>query len=465
MDITPFLNREHDEPLYQQLYTFFKNEIHSGHIQPGTKLPSKRALSRHLNVSQTTVEHAYDQLTAEGYLITKPRKGWYAAEADGDFQAFSPPPPFETAEEEAPLSEEVIDFHHGHVDLSSFPISAWKKTLAKTIDISSAELFQSGPPAGDLSLRKMIAVYLRESRGVVCSPEQIIVGAGTPILLQFLCRLFPRGAAVGFENPGFHRSKSVLQTGGLRVIPTAVDDSGICVNELAQHQPALAYVTPSHQFPLGMIMPVGRRMKLLDWATSRGAYIIEDDYDGEFRYAGQPIPSLHGLDQNDRVIYMGTFSKSLIPSLRVSYMVLPLPLAEKGHELASLYKHTVSRHLQQAIAKFMENGEYQRHINRMRTLYRKKRKTLLEAVKRELGGYAAIKGENAGLHIILEIQGEQSEERLILKALEEGVKVYPASVSYAAPPQNTAVLLGFGGLSEEEIALGIKRLQKAWFGQ
>ncbi|MED1738418.1 PLP-dependent aminotransferase family protein [Bacillus swezeyi] len=462
MDITPFLNREHDEPLYQQLYMFFKNKIHSGHIQPGTKLPSKRALSKHLNISQTTVEHAYEQLTAEGYLISKPRKGWYAAETDGDFNDHPTPPLFNTETETSPYLENVIDFHHGHVDLNSFPVSSWKKTIAKTVDASDFELFQSGSPAGDLFLRKMIAVYLRESRGVKCTPEQIIVGAGTPVVLQLLCQLFPKGTAVGYENPGFYRSKSVLKVGGLRVMPIAVDESGICVNELHQYRPKLAYVTPSHQFPLGMVMPVGRRLKLLDWAKSHGAYIIEDDYDGEFRYAGQPIPSLQGLDQNNRVIYLGTFSKSLIPSLRVSYMVLPLPLAERGQELCSLYKQTVSRHVQQAVAQFMKSGEYQRHINRMRTLYRKKRKTLLEAVKRELGNDAATKGENAGLHIILETNGIKSEEWLVSKALEEGVKVYPASVSYDTPPQTTAVLLGFGGLSEEAITAGIKKLKKAW---
>ncbi|MCY7801750.1 PLP-dependent aminotransferase family protein, partial [Bacillus haynesii] len=235
------------------------------------------------------------------------------------------------------------------------------------------------------------------------------------------------------------------------------------VQDLEQYQPQLAYTTPSHQFPLGMIMPIGRRLQLLDWAASTGAHIIEDDYDGEFRYAGQPVPSLQGLDRNHRVIYLGTFSKSLIPSLRISYMVLPFPLVKKGLNKASLFKQTVSRHVQHAIARFMKNGDYQRHLNRMRTLYRKKRKTLLDAIKHEFGDHAAVRGENAGLHIILEVKGAPSEEWLTQKALEKGVKVYPASVSYVTPPETHAVLLGFGGLSEKSIADGIKKLKTAWF--
>lgn len=462
MDITPFLSRSGSEPLYQQLYAFFKRSIHSGYIKPGTKLPSKRMLAKHLNISLTTVEHAYEQLAAEGYLLSKPRKGWFAAEVEGDFAQTAPPPPAEKEPEEHETAANMIDFHHGHVDLASFPVSLWKKTLAKTFDESGHGLFQSGPTAGDLPLRKMIAVYLRESRGVVCSPEQIIIGAGTPVLLQLLCHLFPKGTTVGFEDPGFHRSKTVLKTGGFNVMPIAVDESGISVQDLEQYQPQLAYTTPSHQFPLGMIMPVGRRLQLLDWAASTGAYIIEDDYDGEFRYAGQPIPSLQGLDRNHRVIYLGTFSKSLIPSLRISYMVLPFPLVKEGLNMASLFKQTVSRHVQHAIAFFMKNGDYQRHLNRMRTLYRKKRKTLLDAIKREFGDHAAVRGENAGLHIILEVKDAPSEEWLTQKALEKGVKVYPASVSYVTPPETHAVLLGFGGLSEKSIADGIKKLKTAW---
>ncbi|ASB90322.1 PLP-dependent aminotransferase family protein [Bacillus sonorensis] len=461
MEITPYLQPEKRKPLYQQLYLFIKNEIHMGRISAGTKLPSKRALSKHLNVSQTTVEHAYEQLTAEGYLISRPRKGWYAAEAEGSLnETLSPPLPGPTAADETPPSRHIIDFHHGHVDLRGFPFSLWKKTMAKAAE--QIELFQSGPPAGDLSLRMMIAAYLRESRGVMCTPEQVIIGAGTPILLELLCRMFEKGTAIGFENPGFHRSKTVFKTGGFQVIPISVDNSGIAVDELRQHELKLAYVTPSHQFPLGMVMPIGRRLQLLDWAASEDAYIIEDDYDGEFRYAGQPIPSLQGLDQNSRVIYMGTFSKSLIPSLRVGYMVLPVPLVKEGQKLASLYKQTVSRHVQWAIAHVMQNGDWQRHINRMRTLYRKKRKALLETVRQELGGTVAVKGENAGLHVILEPSGAASEEWLISKALDEGVKVYPVSASYDHPPKTAAVLLGFGGLSEEEIKTGIKKLKTAW---
>lgn len=461
MDITPFLEPEKGRPLYQQLYSFFKREILAGRLKAGTKLPSKRALSKHVNVSQTTVEHAYEQLTAEGYLISRPRKGWYAAEVEGRFHGTAPPPPPETAaNDEASPSRHIIDFHHGHADLRNFPISAWKKTFANAVDDFS--LFQSGPAAGDIALRSMISSYLRESRGVVSTPEQVIIGAGTTILLQLLCRLFGEGAAVGFENPGFHRSKTFLKTGGLRVIPISVDNRGMSVEELRQHDLKGAYVTPSHQFPLGMIMPVGRRLELLDWAALNGAYIIEDDYDGEFRYAGQPIPSLQVLDQNSRVIYMGTFSKSLIPSLRVSYMVLPAPLLKDGLRLASLYKQTVSRHVQHAVAQFMKSGDWQRHLNRMRTLYRKKRKALLETVQRELGESVLIKGENAGLHIILEANGAVSEETLISKAFEEGVKVYPVSASYEEPPKSASVLLGFGGLSEEDIETGIKKLKKAW---
>ncbi|PLT29878.1 MocR-like pyridoxine biosynthesis transcription factor PdxR [Peribacillus deserti] len=462
MDITFFLNRDLDIPLYQQLYQLFKNEMHEGRIQKGMKLPSKRLLATQLSISQTTVERAYEQLAAEGYIVSKPRSGWFADYNDSDYIHVKRPDTT-SINPKTKENEHSIDFHYGNVDSDSFPFSAWRKSMVSSLDQYGQQLYRPGNILGELELRTLIAEHLYQSRGVHSHPEQIILGAGNPVLIQILCQVFGQDMSIGFEDPGSLRSRRIFEINHMKILPISVDDEGICMQEIRELRPSLVYVTPSHQFPLGTIMTINRRMQLLTWAAETQSFIIEDDYDGEYRYSGQPIPSLQGLDQHNRVIYMGTFSKSLLPSLRISYMILPSSLLEKGREITSLYKQTVSSHNQLTLAEFIKNGEWLKHINRMRKLYQKKRTILLETLQREFARQVKIRGGKSGLHILLDVYSAFTEEELIEKALEHGVVIYPASHFYKKnQPPTTTVLIGFAGVSEDNIQEGIKKLKAAW---
>ncbi|MCY7893212.1 PLP-dependent aminotransferase family protein [Bacillus vallismortis] len=460
MDITPFLDKKSKTPLYEQLYTFFKQEISHARITKGTKLPSKRTLSGLLGVSTATIERAYEQLTAEGYVKSKPKIGWFAAGVEADFPA-APDHVQQSVQHVLHVKNApAIDFHQGNVDPAHFPFNAWRKSIVKSLDRYAGHI--SGDPQGEPELRRMIARFVRLSRGVNCDPGQIMIGAGTTVLLQILCLTLKPGTKIGFEEPGFHRSRRMFEANRMNVIPIYSDEEGVLPDELKAKHPYLVYTTPSHQFPLGGIMTITRRQELLTWAKEANSFIIEDDYDGEFRYSGQPIPSLQGLDPNSRVIYLGTFSKSLLPSLRLSYMILPPLLMESVRKNAHLMKQTVSSHSQMALADFIESGEWQKHINRMRALYRKKHAVLLEAIRSELGNSVEVLGKNSGLHILLRLLFPASEEEAIKAAVDNGVSVYPVSPSYIGRPPYVSVLIGYGGLSEEYIRLGIQKLKTAW---
>ncbi|MED1201860.1 PLP-dependent aminotransferase family protein [Heyndrickxia acidicola] len=465
MDFTPHLNPAAKEPLYVQLYHFFKEEIRSGRISAGEKLPSKRKLALHLNISLNTVNAAYEQLIMEGYLHTRPKSGVYASLRQQDLHTehlhpltAEPPPVSET--------EDIrFDFSHGKIDLGSFPYSIWRRLTQELIYDDQAELLHSGDVQGESLLREQIAKYIYQSRGVQALSEQIVIGAGTQYLLWLLSMILGKGQVMGFENPGYHRAKITFEHSGLLTVPIELDEHGIDVLQLEKSPANHVYVTPSHQFPYGMIMPISRRLELLQWAQRNNGYIIEDDYDGEFRYKGKPIPSLQGLDTLHRVIYLGTFSKSLIPSIRLNFMVLPPELLEIYQKEFTIYKQTVSRLHQQTLYLFMKKGHWETHLNRMRTLYRKKQQKLLTSVQFFMGQNVKIIGEQSGLHILLRVNTAMPEEVLVLKAMEAGVKVYPSSVyKEGLKTDCPEILLGFGGLTEQEIKKGIEMLASAWFG-
>ncbi|MED3562035.1 PLP-dependent aminotransferase family protein [Bacillus xiapuensis] len=463
IEITPVLDNRIDKPLYLQLADYIKEEISSGKIKPKEKLPSKRNLSNYLGLSLNTVQSAYDQLCAEGYIESKPRKGLFVTPFEDDlFSNQDYPQKMEVISDYMPHESAKIDFNSGQVDLANFPNAAWRKMTIQSLD--QGELFYNGNPQGELLLREEIAKYLFASRGVKCSAQQIIIGAGTQFLIGLLCMLLGKNQTYGLENPGFHRTKTVLQDFGADMIFIPLDEDGLNIQELNNSHASVAYVTPSHQFPYGMVMPISRRMELLKWAEEKNGYIIEDDYDGEYRYKGKPIPSLQGLDQKRRVIYLGTFSKSLIPSIRISYLVLPPILLKRYHDRYTINKQTASRLHQDTLYRFMSEGYWQSHLNKMRTLYRKKHAVLMQSIKHYLGDNVLVIGENSGLHIVLDVKNSMGEELLIRKALKLGVKVYPLSIYYyhAKGSIGSRVLLGFGGLSESEIETGIRLLKEAW---
>jgi len=464
IEITPVLDSKNGKALYIQLADYIKQEIISGRIKPKEKLPSKRNLANYLGLSLNTIQSAYEQLSAEGYVESKPRKGLFVATFDNDFifQQKSLEK-LETKTKKVQVNAE-IDFNSGKIDLEHFPYAIWRKLTVQSLYEDQGELFYNGNPQGEELLREQIAAHIYASRGVRCSAEQIIIGAGTQVLIGLLCMIIGKDHLYALENPGFHRTKVTFQDFGVHTVPISLDEDGLNINELKNSAAQVVYVTPSHQFPYGMIMPVSRRMELLKWAEEKNGYIMEDDYDGEYRYKGKPIPSLQGLSTKERVVYLGTFSKSLIPSIRISYMVLPSPLMRKYLEHFTIYKQTVSRIHQDTLSRFMKEGFWQSHLNKMRTLYRKKHSTLMSAINQYFGQNVTIIGEKSGLHIVLEVKNNMVEEELISTAIAVGVKVYPLSIydTSATGSKCSRILLGFGGLTEAEINRGIMLLKEAW---
>lgn len=466
LEIMPIWDYSKNTPLYVQLYEYIKHEIQIGTIKPEAKLPSKRKLADYLGISQNTIQTAYEQLCAEGYVESKPRIGMFVARLEDNLSC------------ELPLSDKsdrsikiendfeyLIDFNSGNVDLDYFPYSMWRKLTIQSLYSDQSDLLLIGESQGEECLRKEISQYLFQSRSVRCTPEQIIIGAGTQFLMVLLCMILGKDHRYAIENPGFHRARDVLKDQGVDVHPISIDEGGICIEDLRKSPASVVYVTPSHQFPYGMVMPISRRLELLKWCGEKDGYIIEDDYDSEFRYKGKPIPSLQGLDNKGNVIYMGTFSKSLIPSIRISYLVLPPKLAQKYHEYFKVYKQTVSRLHQNTLYRFMKEGYWSSHINRMRTLYRKKHTILLSSIDKYMKDRVEVIGANSGLHFLLKVKNGMTEEELIHSAHKMKIKIYPTSIYYdgCEPNEFPMILLGFGGVKEMQIEEGIRLLKKAWF--
>lgn len=462
LELTPNLNVNSKRALYVQLYEYIKKEIKDGTIPALTKLPAKRKLASYLQVSKNTVEAAYEQLLAEGYIESASRKGYFVCKVEQMIYVEGS----EEKVEEVPFREEnyTFDFTQTGVDTNTFPFTTYRKLINDVWQPHNNELLFLGHPQGELSLREEIANYLYESRGVRCSASQIVLGAGTQILVKLLFQLL-KGSNYAVENPGYHRKMVVFEQGEKKVQMLSLDRDGICMADLENSDANVVFVTPSHQFPYGMIMPITRRTQLLQWAKKEeDRYIIEDDYDSEFRYSGKPIPALQGLDTDGKVIYMGTLSKALLPSLRMSYIVLPKNVIEKYQKEYLFYTQSVSRMDQEVIRKFLNEGYWGKHIHKMRVVYRKKRDRLVFEIEKYFSNRVEVIGEDSGLHILLKVHNGMREEELIKEAAKYSIKIYPVSTYYkdGTAPENV-VLLGFAILSEDEIAKAVQLLHKAWY--
>lgn len=459
VELTPFLRKEFPEPLYSQLYHWIKKEIEEGRLLPGMKMPSIRQLTTHLKVSRNTVEAAYQQLQSEGYLESVPKSGIWVAEMEK--------PPLHRIVVEHPIklkckpsSEVLVDFEYGNVDLAKFPLKQWKKCLSDAVDQENSWLFQYSEKQGEFALRREISNYLLQSRGVRSAPEQILITAGTQASMGLICQLLAlREKTVAMEEPGYSGVRSVLEDQGCHIEPVPLEKDGLSVEHIQTSRAKAVYLTPSHQFPFGMVLSISKRIRLLKWAYQTGGYIIEDDYDGEFRYRGQPIPSLKSLDEQERVIYLGTFSKSFLPSARLSYIVFPPSLMVQYSRKFAAYNQSVSPIIQRAMAMFMQSGEFERHIRRMRKMYQRKHQALLRSIEQYMGTQVKIVGEKSGLHILLKLKGVTAFE-LIENGLQKGVKVYSPSRFWLNQKHegNSYIMLGFGGLSIEEIEKGVRIL-------
>jgi GntR family transcriptional regulator/MocR family aminotransferase len=471
-------------PLYRQLYDCLRRAILAGQLAPGTRLQSTREMASELKVSRNTVVNAYEQLLAEGYLEGQVGSGTYVsralpedllnvktlaprrvrARADAAalsergraLAAFAPLAP------NAP--EPVQPFQTGLPALDAFPSDAWSKLLARHWRRPAATLLGYGEPQGHAPLREAVASYLGLSRAVRCTPDQVVIVDGAQMAFDLVARvLLDPGDPVWVEEPGYSGARVALAAAGARLVPVPVDSEGLNVAAGAALEPGarLVYVTPSHQFPLGMMMSLPRRLALLDWASRAGAWVLEDDYDSEYRYEGRPLASLQGLDREGRVVYVGTFSKVMFPSLRLGYVVAPPALVD-ALVAARLMVGRHSPSVEQAVlTDFIEEGHFGRHIRRMRTLYRARRAAVVEALRREAGDIIEVEPSAAGLHVVAWLPEGLDDREVARVAAARGVYMRPVSDFYAARPPRGGLELGYAAFDEAQIRKGAARLAEA----
>lgn len=465
-DMTIRLRTDSDKCLYQQIYEHIRQEIREGKLLAGERLPSTRSLAEYLQVARSTVDYAYDQLLSEGYIEARPYKGYFVCKLEGIFtleqETGRVPEPEAWDPQAEDLDEEKrIDFSPYGIDMNGFPFGVWKRITKNILNGSNSELFAQGEAQGDYDLRLTISRYLHSSRGVNCRPEQIIVGAGNDYLLLLLEKILGRHVGIAMENPTYKRAYRIFRSFAYHIVTVDMDDKGMRADRLEQEPVRVAYVMPSHQYPTGAVMTIGRRAELLRWAEKKpDRYLIEDDYDSEFRYRGKPIPSLQASDTAGKVIYIGTFSKAIAPAIRISYMVLPERLLAEYRKHCTFFSSTVSRIDQSVLNEFIRDGAFERHLNKMRKIYKNRHDCLVTACRNMLH-HVKISGENAGLHLLLHYQGERSEQELIRLAAQRGVKIYGMSDAYIGnlpESRKPTLILGYAGLSEEQIEEGIRRL-------
>lgn len=452
LHLTAALDMVSQVPLYEQLYQSLAAEMRAGTLPAGARMPGKRSLAAELSVSVNTVDAAYQLLAAEGYLVSRPRSGFYVQEylTLPARRAGTPPANVPPAAPAAPPVR--YDLGTSGVDTGLFPFRTWGR-LQKELLYSAPELLGHGDAQGDENLREALAAYLEEYRGVRCGAHQIVVGAGLEYLLSLLAPLLPGPAAV--ENPGYPRARRVLENSGMPCRWLPVDEGGLSVRALAASDAALCYVTPSHQFPTGVTMPAPRRAELLHWAAQkpRARYIIEDDYDSEFRFDTRPLPSLQSMAGADGpVIYLSTCSRSLAPSIRIAYMVLPEHLLPAWHRTYALYSSTVSRFEQQTLARFITEGYFTRHLARERVAYKARRTALAASITEAFApGAVALAGLHTGLHLLLTVRGAAPDTALVRAAREQGIRAAPLSAYYFAEPERcppSTLVLGYGALPD-----------------
>ncbi|BAZ42851.1 GntR family transcriptional regulator [Calothrix sp. NIES-4101] len=483
MDLLITLDNHSPLPLHQQIYEEVRQAILCGKLPPGQRIPSTRQMAKALGVSRSTVTQSYEQLLSEGYLETVIGSGTYICTQLPDDLFDSQP--VESIEKNnsakikfseygmnllqtknVPILNEKqleISFRYGRPALNKFPIKLWKKLLDKYCNTSLEWLDYSTEPLGYKPLREAIAIYISRVRGINCEPEQVLITNGTQQALDLIIRLLIEpGNIIALEEPGYVSARLIFQAYGAKLLPIAVDESGLIVNKLVhsleKENIRLVYITPSHQFPTGAILSLPRRLELLNWASQTGSLIIEDDYDSEYRYGDRPIPALQGLDNHNSVLYVGTFSKVLFPSLRIGYLVIPKNLVN----IFARAKWLSDRHLpileQQVLTDFIAEGHLERHIRKMRSLYDYRRQVLVKALKFHFGESVEILGDKAGLHVMVRLNTNMSDNEIIQGAAKLGVGITSASSQYLNPNIYGEFIFGYGELDEEQLVTGVERL-------
>lgn len=425
------------DSLYESLYKCIKNDILQGKLCAGEKLPSKRSFAKNLGISVITVENAYGQLSDEGYIYSMPKRGFYVSDID---MVVNPNTSAKTSadanlfDDSASIacSPYFADFSSNQTDSEIFPFTIWTKTVRSVLNDNRIQLMINPPCGGILPLRNAIARYLGDFRGMKVAPHQIIIGAGTEYLYGLLIQLLGKDLIYGVENPGYHKIGKICKSVDVSYRHVDLDENGVSIHELEEKKIDIIHTSPSHHFPTGIVMPVSRRYELLGWAAKKKQhYIIEDDYDSELRLSGKPFPTLQSIDVSGKVIYMNTFTKTLASTVRISYMVLPEDLAKRFYSELSFYSCTVSNFEQYTLAQFMENGSFEKHINRLRNYYQNKRDAILKELKSgSIGKYITIQEEEAGVHFLMHIQSDCTEAEIVEKAKVGGVKLDPLSRYY-----------------------------------
>ena len=472
-------------PLFRQIFDELRRAILTGRLKPGTCLPSTRQLAADLNVSRNTVLGAYDQLLAEGYLEGVAGSGTFVSRNLPE-EMLQPGPIAPRGQDphdrhRSPSKRgrrltsilpdtgggrlgELLPFRNPIPELASFPFNIWSKLLARYSRNPSYDLLGYTHPAGYPRLREVIATYLRSARGVRCEAAQVIVVPSSQIALDIIAQmLLDQGETALIEDPSYFGARAVFGRAGIRMTPIPIDEEGVSMSAIRKTRSAarIIYVTPSHQFPLGVTMSLARRLDLLEWARQTKAWIIEDDYDGEYRYTGRPIPSLQGLDGHERVIYLGTFSKVMFPSLRIGYLVVPRDLAEvfiKGRILVDTLSATIP---QAALADFIEDGHFTRHVRRMRKLYAARQACLVAAAKAELSGLLEVEACEAGMHLIGWLPPGVDDRQASSAAWRHHLIARPLSGACLRPLGRGALVLGYTGFNEQQLRLGVRRLRTA----
>jgi GntR family transcriptional regulator/MocR family aminotransferase len=461
-------------PLFHQVYQGLREKILSGDLRGGEKLPSTRDLAEQLGISRTVALLAYDQLLAEGFATGRAGSGTYVSsvvrfrpQVAPEGAAKLPLSRFGSSAAAAwtrmnfPVRSEhalPYDFGYGRSDLGAFPFELWRRILLRCARRATASAHDYGPAGGNLRLREAICNHLLRSRAVVSDASQVIVVNGSQQAIDLIARvLFREGESVAVEDPSYQGTTEVLRASGARVLPIAVDREGINPATIPQNA-QVVFITPSHQYPTGAILPLARRLELLAWGRRNHGVIIEDDYDGEFRYGGQPLESLQGLDREGRVLYVGTFSRTIFSALRIGYLIVPKKLITAFAAAKWLCdRHTASLE-QEALAEFIATGMYERHLRRMRKQNAGRRAALLGAVRAHLGERVEITGDGAGAHIVLWPRRRVSEESVIAAAAKLGVRVYGISPYYLRKSRKTGILIGYSRMNEPQIREGIRRL-------
>jgi GntR family transcriptional regulator/MocR family aminotransferase len=481
------LDPKTDIPLHHQLYEQMREMILSGRLSPGSRLPSTRLLADSLGLARATVSDSYDRLSSEGYIHTVPCSGTFVSDRLPEHLLSSAPmeaPPATvtaidgahklSAYARAVMASDTtfkrnyldINFGYGPPSLDLFPLEQWRRLLVSHCRKPDVKVFgYSVEYAGYQGLREAIAAYLARSRAVRCKPEQVLIVNGSQQALDLVARiLIDRGDFVAMENPGYQPMRQCFQAQGARIMPIPVDEQGLVVNALPQEPSPrlkLVYVTPSHQYPTGSVLPLSRRLELLAWAANNNVLVMEDDYNSEFRYAGRPLPSLQGIDKAECVIYTGTFSKVMFPSLRIGYVVLPERLADVFTKAKVLMDRQSPLLEQHVLTDFINEGHLDRHIRKMRMVYEKRRNALVESFNEHFGDYAALIGENSGMHVLVRFNTGLPDDEVIELAAAQGIGIINNALCYMEDYEPGEFFFGYADMHEDKIREGVKRLYAA----